>query len=597
MQNQNTATPQDPNIVPSQSRQTVQIALDDGRFFEGPANTSLETFFQSAYPDPPAPIVGALVESRLRELTFQVRRDIAVSPISMQNSDGMRIYRRSLSFLLVVAVQELFPGTRLFVDHSLTFGGYFCQAEEREPFTPEELEQIEAHMCEIVEQNEPIVKDRIPLEQALETFREEGHQDKIRLLANRRKNYVTTYILRGIRDYFYGYMVPSTSYLRYFKLHPSPPGFVLQFPRRHQPTELQPYRDDPKIVGVFREYGEWMNLMDIRDVGGLNYAFQSGRLREVILVAEALHEQRIAHLAQQIAEHRQTPNPVRLVLIAGPSASGKTTFAKRLAVQLLANGLRPKPIELDNYFVNRDETPRDEQGEYDFETLGALDLDLFNRQLLDLMAGRPVTLARYNFQTGLREWSDTIRLSGDYILLVEGIHGMNPKLVSMLPPESIFRIYISALTQLNLDHHNRVPTTDTRLIRRIVRDATYRGYTATETINRWESVRRGEKRYIFPYQENADVMFNSALVYELATLKPLAEPLLRQVDPWTTQYNEARRLLAFLEWFLPCDHEPIPDNSILREFIGGSILRDFELQLETDRTGHLTGRVNSAKML
>jgi uridine kinase len=515
-----------------------------------------------------------LVQERLGELTYPVVTDIQVTPITMENSDGMRIYRRSLSLLLVVAVNELFPGTRLFVDHSFTFGGVFCQIEGRAPFTPEELEQLEERMQEIMEQDEPITKDRIPIKEAHAMFRRLGHGDRTRLLKYRHKDYLTVYTLRGVPDYFYGYMVPSTGCLRWFELKHYPPGFILRFPRRRAPTRLQPYQDYPKLIAVFREYGEWMDLMDLRDVGGLNEAFETGRVRELILVAEALHQQRIAQIARQIAERR---DQVRLVLIAGPSASGKTTFSKRLAVHLLANGVRPKPLALDNYFVDREQTPLDEHGEYDFEALEALDLELLNTQLIDLMAGCEVRLPRFNFRTGLREKGETVQLRDDHVILVEGIHGLNPHLVPHVLPERVFRIYASALTQLNIDMHNRVPTTDVRLIRRIVRDASYRGYSAKDTITRWESVRRGEKRYIFPYQEHADVMFNSALVYEVAVLKPFAEPLLRQIDPWITLFNEARRLLAFLEWFYPCSPELIPDNSILREFIGDCILRDFTI--------------------
>jgi uridine kinase len=561
-------------VVQAQSRGNVQIRLDDGRIFEGPIGTTLDEFFRVAYPDPAAPIVAVLVNQRLRELTFPVEIDLEVAPVTMEDSDGMRIYRRSLSFLLVVAVNELFPGTRLFVDHSFTFGGYFCQIEGREPFTPEELRQLETRMWEIVEQDQPIIKKRIPLDEAHALFAALGHGDRLRLLKYRHKDYLTIYKLRGVPDYFYGYMVPATGYLRWFELKHYPPGFILRFPRSRAPKTLQPYQDYPKLIAVFREYGEWMNVMDVRDVGGLNEAFENGRLRELILVAEALHEQRIVQIARTIVEHR---DQVRLVLIAGPSSSGKTTFSKRLAVHLLANGIRPKSLGLDDYFVDRDKTPRDEHGEYDFEALEALDLDLLNSQLVDLMSGREATLPRFNFHTGMREEGETVRLRDDNMLLVEGIHGLNPRLVTQAPQERIFRIYVSALTQLNIDMHNRVPTTDTRLIRRIVRDATYRGYSAGETISRWESVRRGEKRYIFPYQEHADVMFNSALVYELSVLKPYAAPLLRETDPWTTEYNEARRLLAFLEWFFPCSPEMVPDNSLLREFIGGSILRDFVL--------------------
>jgi uridine kinase len=315
-----------------------------------------------------------------------------------------------------------------------------------------------------------------------------------------------------------------------------------------------------------------MDVMGILDVGTLNEANESGRVREVILVSEALHEQRIARIASDIAE--QHPY-VRLVLIAGPSSSGKTTFSKRLSIQLLAHGIRPTTVGLDDFLVNREDTPRDENGDYDFESLYALDLSLFNEVLLRLLDGEEVTRPRFNFVKGAREKGETIRISQDHAIIVEGIHGMNPELVRDIPPQLIYRVYVSALTQLNIDQHNRVPTTDTRLLRRIVRDATYRGYSASDTIKRWESVRRGEKRWIFPFQEHADVMFNSALVYELAVLKSFAEPLLLQVKPRKPEYIEAKRLLSFLEWFVGAAPDLIPDNSILREFIGDSILRDY----------------------
>jgi uridine kinase len=377
-----------------------------------------------------------------------------------------------------------------------------------------------------------------------------------------------------LSDNFHGYMVPSAGYLPYFALTHYSPGFILRFPPRST-TELQPVVDYPKLITVFREYGHTLRVLGIENVGSLNRAIEGGRINEVMLVAEALHEQGIAEIASQIADRR---GQVQLVLMAGPSSSGKTTFAKRLAVQLLAHGLRPVAIGLDDYFVDRELTPRDEHGNYDFEALEALELELFNRQLLQLMAGEEVTLPRFNFVTGKREAGMTLRLGQDQLLLIEGIHGLNPNLVPSIPPERIYRIYLSALTQLNMDRHNRVPTTDTRLIRRIVRDARTRGYSAADTITRWQSVRRGEREFIFPYQENADVMFNSALVYELSVLKPFIEPLLLQIEPGKPGHVEAKRLLTFLQWFAPAPAELIPDNSILREFVGGSILENLELQ-------------------
>ena len=556
----------------SQPRQTAQVWLADGRVYEAPVGTPLEAFIQAAEPNPTVPIVAAIVDGQLRELTYRVECDVEVTPLSMATSDGMRIYRRSLSFLLVTAAHELFPDAQVVVDHSLPFGGYFCRVEGREPFTPEELAQLEARMREIIAEDAPICKERVPLREAMALFRERGDDDKIRLLSYRKKDYLTLYKLRGMCDYFHGYMVPSTGYLRWFALRDYPPGFILQYPRQHDPLRLQPFIEYPKLGAVFREYGEWTQVIGVPDVGALNQTIENGRISEVILVAEALHEQRVAQIAYEIAQHR---DEIRLVLIAGPSSSGKTTFTKRLAVQLLANGVYPVALGLDDYFVDRERTPRDESGEYDFEALEALDLALFNEQLLRLMDGQEVTLPRYNFHTGKREKGETLRLTPDHIILVEGIHGLNPALVPQVPPERIYRIYVSALTQLNIDRHNRVPTTDTRLIRRIVRDATFRGYTAQETIARWASVRRGEKRNIFPYQEHADVMVNTALVYELAVLKPFAEPLLLQIERGAPGYVEAKRLLALLKWFLPCKPDLVPDNSILREFIGGSILRDF----------------------
>jgi uridine kinase len=553
-------------------RQTAQVRFPDGRIFEAPVGTPVERYVKVAMDPSPVPTIAALVNGELRELTYPLQSDARVDPVFLSDSDGVRIYRRSLSFLLVTAVRELFPEAQIFVDYTLPFGGFFCQVRGREPFSAEELARIEARMREIVVEDTPITREPVPLDEAIEMFRARGEVEKVQLLARRKKDYLSLYNLRGTRDYFHGYMLPSTGYLRYFALHLWPSGFVLQYPRRHRPSELLPVAESPQLIAIFRQYGEWLRLLGVESVSGLNDAIANGRIREIILVSEALHEQRIAQIADLIARYR---DEVRLVLIAGPSAAGKTTFSKRISIQLLGHGIRPFPLALDNYFVDREKTPKDEQGQYDFEVLEALDLELFNRHLLALMRGEPVQLPRFNFKSGQREEGEVVQLGPDHVIIVEGIHGLNPQLVPSIPRERTFRIFISALTQLNIDRHNRVPTTDTRLLRRIVRDAIYRGYSAEETLNRWESVRRGEKRHIFPYQENADVMLNSALVYELAVLKPLAEPLLLQVEPSSPRRVEAKRLLAFLHWFEPCGPDMIPDNSILREFIGGSILRDY----------------------
>jgi len=559
-------------VVPTVPRQTVQVRFPQERLYEAPSGTPLEEFVRAAEPGHAASIVAALVKDEVWELTRPVFRDIEVVPLSMATGDGMRIYRRSLCFLLVVAAKELFPRARILIDHSLTLGGLLCRVTPREPFSEEELARLEERMREIVTADQPIVREDLPVAQAVQLFREGGDEDKVRLLSYCRRDTLPIYCLRGVRDYFYGQMVPSTGYLRDFALRRYPPGFILRFPVRFEPAGLPPFRDFPRLAAVFREYGQWMRTMGVTDVASLNQAVENGRIREVILVAEALQEHRVGNIAVEIASRRDR---VRLVLIAGPSSSGKTTFAKRLTIQLLANGIRPLALSLDDYFLNREETPRDAQGEYDLESLAALDLEFFNHQLQELMAGREVILPRYDFRAGSRRLGPSVAIGPQQIILVEGIHGLNPDLVPAIPQERIFRIYISPLTQLNLDGHNRIPTTDTRLLRRLARDARERGSSAQETIGRWESVVRGEFRNIFPYQENADVMVNSELVYELAVVKPFVEPLLREIDPGSMEYMEARRLLAFLEWLLPCGAQLVPDNSILREFIGGSILREF----------------------
>lgn len=564
-------------IRPGAPRETVQARLSDGRIFEAPPGTPLgDLLCVAARPGDPM-VVAAVINNKLAELTMPLVRDAEVRPVTVIEADGTLIYRRSLVFVLVTAVQELYPKAALFVEHAAaTAGGYFCEVEGREPFTQEELNQIEARMRAIVADDRPFRKTQVPVSEAIELFRARGEDDKVRLLAHRQKETLVLYQMNGHQDYLQGYMLPSTGYLHTFALHAFPPGFVLQFPHADNPNELTPYAPYPKLFAVFAEYRRWLNRLDIRSAGALNDAIVAGRLAEVSLVAEALHEGRLARIAGDIAAQRER---IRVVLIAGPSASGKTTFSKRLAIQLLANGLHPFPLALDDYFVDRERTPRDAYGQYDYETIGALDVALFNEHLLALMAGRPVQLPRYNFVTGEREPGPTISLGANDILIVEGIHGLNPDLVPGLPPECVYRVYVSALTQLNLDRHNRVSTTDTRLIRRIVRDAATRGYSAAQTLARWESVKRGEKLYIFPYQENSDAIFNSALVHELAVLRPLAEPLLLQVRYDTPLFVEANRLLSFLYWFRPAVAAPVPDNSILQEFINptGGLLNNLRL--------------------
>ena len=555
----------------TQASPTVQIHLPQGRVIEGLRGLQLEGFLKH-HLETEAPIVGAIVNGELRELTYPIEVESQVQPITMAAPDGMRIYRRSLTFLLAAAFESLFPKARLNVDHSIASGGYYCRVSGREVLTQNDLDNLEAKMREWVQADLPFSKSQVKLGEAVKNFEQRGYRDKVRLLSHRKKPYLIVYQLGEYRDYHHGYMVPSSGYLQWFALALAEDGFTLRFPRRHRPTELLSPPSYPKLLDTFRRYGNWLETLGVSHVGSLNKAIETGRAREVILVSEALHERRIAEIAALIAGRDPLP---RVVLVAGPSSSGKTTFSKRLSIQLLVLGLSPLPVELDNFFVDREKTPRDETGDYDYEALEALDLERLNHDLAGLIRGESVQLPIFDFIEGRQSEGEWVRLQAGEIIILEGIHGLNPDLLSEIPSEQAFRIYASALTQLNLDRYNRVSTTDTRLIRRIVRDASLRGYSATETIHRWESVRRGERMYIFPYQENADVMFNSALVYEGAALAPVAEPLLRQVPFGTPEHVEAKRLLSFLEWFLPLEPDLIPDNSILREFIGGSILTDF----------------------
>lgn len=561
----------DSQIRESPLRGTVQITLPDGKTLEGPRGAVLENFLVG-HVKTEAPIVGGIVNGEIRELTYPIDFESSVCPVTMADADGMRIYRRSLTFLLAAAFEGLFPQSQLYIYHSVSSGGYFCQVSGMPDVEKSIFSRLEARMRELIQADLPFTKEIVPLEKAIEYCREKGYTDKVRLLTHRRKPNLVFYQLGELSQYHHGYMVPRTGYLRWFRITPTGDGFTLSFPRRNRPTHLQSPPKYPKLLATFRQYGDWLRTLGISSVGALNDAIVEGRARELILVVEALQERRITEIAAQIAKRHDY---ARLVLIAGPSASGKTTFSKRLSIQLLALGISPVPIEMDNFFVDRDKTPRDESGEFDFEALQALDLERLNHDLQCLINGERILLPHYDFKAGLQEDGETTQLAADQIIILEGIHGLDPALLPKISTKKIFRIYVSALTQLNLDRYNRVSTTDTRLIRRIVRDATHRGYSARETIQRWESVRRGEKRYIFPFQENADVFFNSALAYEGSALASLAEPLLRQVPFGTDEYIEAKRLLTFLEWFIPLDTNLIPDNSILREFFGGSILREF----------------------
>ena len=563
------------NLVPL--RPSVEIQLPDGRVLSGPRGATVGEFLQTLTYN--AQLIAAVVNNDLRELTYPINIESRVIPITMSDPDGARIYRRSLTFLLEMAFADLFPDAVLYVDHSVASGGYYCQVTERTLLSESEIETLKVHMQELVKADLPFQRMEVPLKEAIEYFHSRGYEDKVRLLSYRKKNYLTLYRLGDRMDYHHGYMVPSSGYLKWFDLMFTEGGFTLRYPRRHRPNEILPMPEYPRLLGTFLQYGDWLAKLGIENVGALNNAIQGGRSDQVVLVSEAFHENNLARIANQVADQLERS---RIILIAGPSSAGKTTTARRLTVQLLALGISPFPLELDNYFLDRDKTPLGEDGKPDFEAIEALDLSLLGDQLSRLLRGEEVQLPRYNFKIGLREDGELIRLRNGQPIILEGIHGMDPRLIPESLSSRAYRIYVSALTQLNLDRHNRVSTTDTRLIRRIVRDARERGYTAAQTIERWESVRRGEKRHIFPFQENANVMFNSALAYELAALKPFAEPLLRQVPYGTPEYIEAKRLLAFLEWFLPLDVDLVPETSIVREFLGGSILEHFTIWKEQE---------------
>ena len=558
----------------SHPRDTVEIHLPNNRVLSGPRGGRLNDFLKVLPEWQSPPIVGAVVDGDLRELTFTVQKDVMVRPVTMVDSDGSKIYRRSLTFLLETVFESLFPKNYLTIDYSVPNGGYFCRVLDRQPLNIIEINQLINQMKSMVKSDLPFLRERVTKEEAIEYFIQEHHQDKVRLLKYRQKPYLVLYRLNNHRDYHHGYMVPSTGFLQWFDLIPQSGGFLLQYPRRQTPTELFQMPEYSKLLEEFKEYRDWLEKLRIDSVGALNESIEKNSIREVILVSEAHHEQKIVQIAQEIAHQSEE---IKVILVAGPSSSGKTTFSKRLAIQLLTLGISPFALEMDNYFVDRDKTPRDEHGQLDFENFNAIDRELLQHHLEELITGRVVEMPLYNFQAGKRERGEKIKLDKDQIVIIEGIHGLNPNLLPNFSETKTYKIYISCLTQLNLDRYNRISTTDTRMIRRIVRDANSRGFSAQRTIQMWESVRRGERTHIFPYQENANVLFNSALVYELSALKTYAEPLLRQIPHGTDEYLEAKRLLSFLEWFLPIQSELVPDNSILREFIGGSILKDFRL--------------------
>lgn len=512
-------------------------------------------------------IIAARVDNDIKELSYVLDRDARVSFIDLTEEDGMRIYRRSLYFIFMKAANDLFPDRRVIISHAVS-KGLFCELRGEKELEPAEVEQIEARMHEIAAMAIPFEKREIPLEEAEALFQSTGRMDRYHSVEHRKKSLVTIYNCGGMDDYFYGYMAPDTGYIKVFGLKHHQGGLIIRFPDRTSPQTLPEYVEQEKLFNIYLEYKKWGRILEIENVGALNDLVKQGRATEIIRISEALHEKKLARIADMIANNGHQK---RVILIAGPSSSGKTTFAQRLSIQLRVNGLKPVTISLDDYFVNREDTPKDEFGEYDFEALEAIDVKFFNKQLKELLEGLEVEMPLFNFNTGSREpVGKKLRIEEDNVLVIEGIHGLNEKLTSEIPTEAKFKIYVSALTSMNIDDHNRIPTTDNRIIRRIVRDHQFRGSNAVSTIKRWPSVRRGEDRNIFPFQESADIMFNSALMYELGILKTYAEPLLNEIDRSVPEYSEARRLIEFLSYFVPLDCKDVPANSIIREFIGGS---------------------------
>lgn len=544
----------------------VTIRLEDGRNFQVQKGSTLYDFAQKLQDKHPVLITALKINNKLTELhkTFtEELNDVVV--VDMKSMDGVRIYQRSLSFVLIRAVLELFPETDVNIDHSLS-KGINCTLRGKE-LLESDIPLIKQRMSEIISANEAFVKRTITKTQAYDYFQSLNMPSKYELLKYREADTINVYQSGWLMDYFYGYMLPRAGMLFDFDLVYYKGGMILMHPTTSSPTRVPAFEEQPKIADALRESEAWGDILGIGFAYNLNDIVASGKYGEMIRISEALHEKKIAQIADQISEADK-----RLVLIAGPSSSGKTTFAHRLMVQLQVNGLRPITLSTDDYFVNREFTPLDEEGKYDFESIDAVDTDQFNQDLAALLRGEEVHIPTFNFHLGQREYKgNRLQIEEGQVVIIEGIHGLNEKLTAEIPADKKFKIYISALTQLNIDNHNRIPTTDTRLLRRIVRDSKYRGHSALTTLRLWPSVRRGEEKNIFPFQESADAVFNSAIIYELSTLRKYAEPLLQAIPPTEHEYAEATRLLKFLSYFKSMDSDRyIVNTALIREFIGGS---------------------------
>lgn len=515
-------------------------------------------------------IVSAKVNNVSEGLNFRLYHNKDIEYLDIRDMSGMRTYVRSLCFILCKAVADIFPEGRIRLEHPVS-KGYYCNLEIGKKVTEDDVTRIRNRMHDIVNCDIPFHRVECHTTKALSLFNGKGMYDKVKLLETSGKLYTSYYTLGDTMDYYYGNLVPSTGYIRVFDIIKYYDGILLRIPSMDNPDKLEDFVRQDKMLEVFKEHLKWLDILDLANVGDLNEAINAGRATDIINITEALQEKKISNIADQIAARQNTDKPVQLVLISGPSSSGKTTFSKRLSIQLMANGIKPYPVSLDNYFVEREDTPRDEKGDYDYESLYAIDLELFNRQMNDILSGKEVMLPTYNFITGHKEYrGDKLKLEKNMVLILEGIHALNPELTPHVNDNNKFKVYVSALTSISLDDHNWIPTTDNRLLRRIIRDYNTRGYSAQDTIRRWPTVRAGEEKWIFPYQENADVMFNSALLYEFAVLRRNAEQILSGVPQNCDEYAEAYRLLKFIDYFIPITDNEIPRTSLLREFLGGS---------------------------
>lgn len=549
---------------------TINIRCKNtGRSHKVPMGFTLEEVYEMLDIDMPLGPTSAKVNNKVEGLHFMLFNDKDVEYLDITSSSGMRTYTRSLFFVLYKAVRDLYPSAKLRIDTPVS-NGYYCELDIDGGITDEVVGNLKARMHEIVNANMSFHRITCPTDEAIARFKADGLDDKVRLLESLGSLYTTYYTLDDTADYFYGSLLIKTGQLTLFDLMAYGGGLFLRLPDPQRPGELRPFVEQPKMFDVFREQHRWQKILGISNIGSFNEACDKGFTNELINVSEALQEKKISQIADHIASNKD----IKVILIAGPSSSGKTTFSKRLSVQLIASGMHPVPISLDDYFVNREDTPRDANGEYDFEHVEAMNIPLFNAQMNDLLAGKEVELPRYNFQTGKSEKSGkTLRLEPHILLILEGIHALNPVLTEKIADKAKFKIYASALTSILLDDHNYIPTTDNRLLRRIVRDYKYRGYSAEDTIRRWPAVRAGEEKWIFPFQEQADVMINTALMFELAALRSQALPLLEQVPENVPEYSEAYRLRKFLHYLKPISTDGLPPTSLLREFLGGSTFK------------------------